>query len=252
MNKLMFSSKVFLKKNASTILTCMGGAGVIATAVSAVKATPKALRSLEAAETAKGADLTTMEIVQVAGPAYIPSVIIGAGTIICIFGANVLSKRQQAAIMSAYTLLDSSYKDYKKKVNELYGTEASTRINEEIAKDNYDAELHKPDGDKRLFYDAFSKRYFESTIETVGSAEYHINRDLSMRDWATVNEFYEYLGLEPIEGGDEIGWSSGMNFDQYWQSWIDFGHQKTLIDDDLECIIITMFGEPTLEWNNYS
>ena len=103
----------------------------------------------------------------------------------------------------------------------------------------------------KLFYDDFSGRIFESTIEKVQEAEYNLNRDLSMQGYATLNQFYDYLGLVPIDGGDDLGWSSGMNFDYYWQEWIDFGHHKTTMGDDLECSMITMFSEPTLGWDDY-
>lgn len=83
------------------------------TAVMAVKATPKALRLIEEAEKEKGKKLTKTETVKVAWTPYIPTVLVGASTIACIFGANVLNKRRQAALMSAYALLDSSYKEYK-------------------------------------------------------------------------------------------------------------------------------------------
>lgn len=250
--KLLHQSKLFLNRNASTILTCLGGVGVVATAVLAVKETPKALKVLERAEEEKGEELTKMEIIKVAGPVYIPSVLVGVSTIACIFGSNMLNKRTQASLMSAYALLDNSYKEYRNKVGELYGEDANEKITEELAKDKYKEDEIPVSDDKKLFYDEFSGRMFESTINEVQNAEYQINRDLSMRDYATVNEFYEYLKIPPIEGGDELGWSTGMNFDYYWQSWIDFGHKKTLINDDLECIIITMFGEPTVGWDNYS
>jgi hypothetical protein len=250
--KLLSQSKLFLDRNASTILTCIGGIGVIATSVLAVRATPKAIALLEQAKEEKGEDLNKLEVVKIAGPAYIPSALVGVSTIACIFGANMLNKRKQAALMSAYALLDNSYKEYKRKVHELYGEEGANHVVEEIAKDKFEEEPIDVSKENKLFYDEFSGRMFESTIEKVQRAEYWINRDLSMRDWATVNEFYEYLGIDPIDGGDEIGWSSGMNFDYYWQSWIDFGHHKMLIDDDLECIAITMFGEPTVGWNDYA
>ena len=47
-------SKLYLKNNASTILTCVGAVGVVATTVSAVKATPKAMRLLDNAKKEKG------------------------------------------------------------------------------------------------------------------------------------------------------------------------------------------------------
>jgi hypothetical protein len=250
MNNLLRSSKLFLNRNSSTILTCVGGVGVVVTAVLTAKATPKALKLVEEAKEEKE-DLSKFEIVRTAAPAYIPAVIAGAATIACIFGANILNKRQQAAIMSAYALLDSSYKDYRDKVQELYGEDADTKVKEGVAKDKYEDNGVSTTPGKHLFYDEFSKRYFESTISDVLRAEYHINRDLSMRDYATVNEFYEYLGLDPIPSGDALGWSTGMNFDYYWQSWIDFGHSKMTMEDGRECYMITVFEEPILGWEEY-
>ena len=59
MNKLVCKTKWFLKRNGSTILTIGGAAGVIATAVVAVKETPKALYLLEQVREEKGEELTT-------------------------------------------------------------------------------------------------------------------------------------------------------------------------------------------------
>ena len=47
MRKMRFKTKVFFHNNSPTILTCIGAAGMIATTVLAVKATPKALKLLE-------------------------------------------------------------------------------------------------------------------------------------------------------------------------------------------------------------
>ena len=53
MNNLLRCSKLFVKRNASTILTSVGGVGVVATSVMAVKATPKAIALLEQAKEEK-------------------------------------------------------------------------------------------------------------------------------------------------------------------------------------------------------
>ena len=251
MNKLLRTSKSFVKRNAPTILTCVGGAGVVVTSVMAVKATPKALLILEQAEKEKGEELTKTEKVLAAGPVYIPSIAVGASTIVCIFSANLLNKRSQAALTSAYVLLDNSYKDYKKKVNELYGDEATEKVAEGIAEDKYDEiDISKVD-EKTLFYDEFSGRFFHSTLEDVRQAQYDINRDLVLRDYATINEFYEKLDIEPIDCGDLIGWSTGMNLDYYWQSWIDFSNRKTVMDDGTEYHIVTIFQEPMIDYEYY-
>lgn len=248
---LLQHSKLFLNRNASTILTCIGGVGVIATATLAVKETPKALKLLELAREEKGEELTKLEVVKTAGPAYIPSVLIGASTIACIFGANILNKRKQAAIMSAYALLDNSYKEYKKKAIELYGEEADKQIREELAKDKFEDVDIELEDDKQLFYDSFSERYFESTMEQVITAEYKINRKISLWGAASLNEFYEALDIPQVDYGEHLGWSSGGLMDMTWTDWLDFHHEKALIDDNLECYIITMSTEPMFDYEYY-
>ena len=224
--------KQVLKRNSSTILTCIGGVGVVATAVTAVKATPKALRLLDKEKEAKGEDLTTCEVLRIAGPLYIPSILIGAGTLTCIFGASILDKRKQGSLISAYALLDNSYKQYKNKVIELYGEEADLNVRTEVAKSRY--EDSDTDYTERLFYDEYSGRYFESTMENVVQAEYELNRRFATNGGAYLNEFYELLDIAPIPAGNEVGWS------RYWaNNWIEFKHDEVLINNDLECCIIS-------------
>lgn len=248
MNKLLKQSQKFVKRNAATILTYAGGAGVIATTVLAVKATPKAMELLEDAKKEKGGELTKTEAVVTAAPAYIPTIITGVTTLACIFGANVLNKRQQAALMSAYALLDKSYKDYKAKVVELHGEEGANQVRDEIAKDRYDEQRIPVAPDKQLFYDEFLGEYFESTIEDVIKAEYHVNRELQLSGGVAICEFYNKLGID-YDDGSSLGWSVGGNYAKYWQDWIDFTHTKTTVDNDtLECTIITMWQEPYMDY----
>lgn len=257
MNELLRQSKLFINRNASTILTCIGGAGVITTAVMAAKATPKALTLLDKAKEEKGEELTKFETVKVAGPMYIPSVITGMATIACIFGANIISKRQQATLMSAYALLDNSYKEYKNKVNELYGEEAGEKVREEIAKDKYTGDGLLLEDDTELFYDFYSGRYFESTREAVIQAEYETNRALFVNCAVGLNEFYSFLGLDEMPEFDDVGWACGQMDEMYWHPWIEFQHEEIVIDEDsseeagLECTIIHLPMEPVMGYLEY-
>lgn len=251
MTNLLQVSQKFLSRNASTILTCIGGAGVIATAVMAVKATPKAETLIALAKEEKGEELTKLEKVQAAAPVYIPAVLVGASTIACIFGANILNHRQQASVMSAYALIDSSFKDYKKKVEELYGEEAGAEVRASIAKDKYEEGSMLVHPGNQLFYDEFSGRYFESTMEKLISAQYAINRKISLEGGAYLNEFYEELDIPPTDYGEHLGWSSGLLCDYQWSDWLEFGHEKTYIDDDLECIMVTFSMEPMFDFEYY-
>lgn len=249
--KLYFKSARFLKRESPTILTCVGAVGVVATSVATAKATTKASKLLESAEEVKGEELTTLEKVNIAGPVYIPAVLFGAATIACIFGANILNKHQQAAMASAYALLDRSYKEYKSKVNELYGEDASKLVSEEIAKDKYEeTDIQVADG-MQLFYDEYSKRYFESTMDDVLRAQYELNRSLVMQGGVYLNEWYELLDMEPLESYSTFGWSADMCFDMYWQTWLDFSHATKIMDDGRDCTMIYMLCEPVIDFEYY-
>lgn len=251
MNTLLQRSRSFISRNASTILTGLGGVGVIATTVMAVTATPKALQLIEEAKEEKGDDLSKLEVVRIAAPVYIPTVLIGASTIACIFGANVLNKRKQASLASAYALLDSTFKEYRGKFIQLYGEDADLHLRTEVAKDKYTGDKVSEDNDKQLFYDEFSGRYFESTMANVIKAEYEINRIIEQECGAFLNEFYELLGIPTVDYGDYVGWSSWALTDMYWDSWLPFTHEKFTLDDGLECTIITMDREPIYDAENY-
>ena len=256
-------SKIYLRKASPTILSGLGAAGVITTSVLAVRATPKALRKIRAdSKVNHDGDpeaYSKLEAVRSAWVCYIPAVVVGTSTIVCIFGANVLNKRQQASISSAYALLNSSYQDYKDKLKELYGEEAHQKIIDAIAaekaKDVYitadgicestslSFDERNPD-DMHLFYDAFSRRYFESTIAQVLEAEYHLNRNLSLGGDVCINDFYNFLGIEPIDGGDYLSW---FYFYEDGISWIDFNHRKTVLEDGLEVYVVDIVYTPRMD-----
>ena len=205
MNGLVRKSKMFMDRNSATILTVIGGIGVVATAVMTAKATPKALARIEEVKEEKGEDLTRLETIGIAAMVYAPAIIAGVATIGCIFGANALNKRKQAALLSAYALLDNSYKEYKKKLKELHGDEFESEVRKEIAKDKYsECEEESEDGEL-LFYDEMSQRYFSSTLDRVKIAECELNKLIAKEDAAYLNEFYDFLGIDRVEYGDVLG-----------------------------------------------
>ena len=251
MNNLLLCTRSFVSRNASTILTCVGGVGVVATSIMAVKATPKATRLLEEAKKEKGENLTKFEVVKTAAPVYIPAIVAGVTTIACIFGANVLNQRKQASLMSAYALLDSSYKSFKTKVEELYGEDAIANVRSELAKDKYEETDVSVEDGNILFYAVFSERYFETTMDKVLRAEYEINKKISLWGGALLNEFYEWLDIPPIDYGEVLGWSAGSLMAETWGNWLDFEHKKVVMDDGLECYIISMSTDPMMDYEYY-
>ena len=255
-----------LKKASPTILSILGVVGVVTTAVLAVKATPKALERIEDAKEAKnlenGKDLTRMETAAACWQCYIPAAATGIATIGCIMGANVLNRRQQASLASAYALLNRTYQDYTKSVKNVFGEEGHKRVLEDMAIERV-PENHTiytegmfesttldfciPE-EEHLFYDVYSNRQFASTIGKVLQAEYHLNRMFALNGNASLNDFYKYLGLDPVPEGDDIGWWVDFDNEAYW---VEFNHAVSYIDDgpehpQVECLIIEFPQPPGL------
>ena len=242
-----------LERSAPTILTGIAMIGMVATTVMAIKATPKAVKLLEEAEVENEAPLTNVKKIKVAAPVYLPMILAGSATMACIASANVLNKRQQAAISSAYVLVNQAYKEYRNKVIRTLGVDVDKNIRHEIVKDHI-AESKEPFAVSEgscLFYDQYSNRYFERTMAEVHDAEYHLNRNYALRGYAELNEFYEMLGLDPTDYGMTVGWSFGAGEEFYGYSWIDFEHELVTIDDDLECFNILMPFNPTADYLDY-
>lgn len=240
-----------LKRCAPTILTFGSAIGVVGTAVLAVRATPKAMKlceDLECEHIENDQDEPTkLDYALVAWKPYVPAIAVGVSTIFCIFGVNVLSKRQQAALTSAYILLNRTYKEYQSKIESLYGKDVNRKIQTEIAKDNC-KKLDLPDvrgTDTVLFYEAHYGSIFERTMLEVQDAEYRLNRKFSLEGEASLNDFFEYLGLPDNEIGDALGWSQEIICDYCKAPWIDFEHDLVELDDGLECYIINMVSPPT-------
>lgn len=243
----------WFRKVSPTILTTIGAAGTIATAVLSAMAVPDAQRRRQEAEEQAEGELTMVDIIKAEAPAYIPAAATGLGTIACIFGANVLNKRQQACLASAYALIERTYGQYKDKVKSLFGEEGDHMVERAVREDqrNID-EGHPPWDEIQTFYFEPYGKFFERTMEQVFQAEYHINRNLVLRGNVTVNEFLDFLGLDPIEHGNEIGWNMWDGECLYGYQWIDFNHRYFETDDGMMvCSIDTPFA-PHYEETEFS
>lgn len=243
MNKM----QLFLKRNSSTILTVIGATGVVATAALSVKATPKALLLLEEAKQEKGEDLTSIEMIKVAWKPYIPAVVTGCSTIACIFGANILNIRNQASLMSAYALLDNSYREYRNKVKEIYENDADVNIMKEVVNSKFDENIELDD-DKLLFFDYQSMQFFESTMEKVMYAENAYLDLLEQRGYASLNEYYDLLGIQHIDHGYQLCWFDVEDNDPYDCHKLEFNYEKVMLKGNIECFIITTNMSPAEDY----
>lgn len=244
------------KKYGPTVLSCVASAGVIGTAILTYRARPKIEQLLEDVDEDNVHYKKDLAIGLV--KVCIPPVTVGAGTIACIMGANILNKRQIASLVGSYALLAKSFDKYIEKSNEIFGEDTCDKIADAIAVETAkDMNLTSTGicsrcttvpladmGDKRLFYDRFSDRFFESTMENVLSAEYHLNRNFVLNGFNSLAEYFDFLGIDVRKGDENLGWSIWNN-DIFW---IDFSHRISELDDGTEYVTIEMPFEP---WIGY-
>ena len=252
MNKIKAHLGREIKRNGSTILSCIAGVGVISTAILAAKATPKALDLIDQAEYDKGEKLTILEKFNVTGLCYVPAILSGIATISCIFGANYLNKKQQASLVSAYMFLDRKFKDYRHGVQMEFGSydDNGRDVDTKVYKHTMDTDdVQKPNDDEILVYDMFSRRYFNTTIEKLKEVEYSINKKLHTEDYVCLNDIYKLLGEEQLDIGNAFGWSTQANFEISWETWIEFMLQFVELDDGLEVHMMTYSTEPYIEYD---
>ena len=217
--------KKILGWHSAFILTCIAGAGVIATSVSAAQGGMKASKLFTEAGD-NGEELTVKDKIAIAVPVYFPALMFGATTIACIFGANVINKKQQATLLGVYTITKRSFEEYRQKLIELHGEEADTEIRESIARQHcnyHQLGLDVPD-QKCIFVDPISGRVIKRYEREIMDAEYHLNRNFVLRGFVSLNEFWEFLGLPKTDQGEKIGWS--IDGGCYW---LDFEHH--LLED---------------------
>lgn len=245
-----------LKRSSPTLLSCAAGIGVIATAVLAAKAGPKAISLIGAKECEKGTKMTRLEQFQTTWKTYAPTGIVAVATVGCIFASNYLNRRNQASLMAAYATLDQTFKQYRKSATNVYGPDADLKIRADMAKENYLSadgyslylQEYDDEGPLHTFYEMYTKQYFTSTFGVVLNAQYHINRNLNLRGDVTLNEYLEFLGIEKVAGGDALGWDVTCFVEDYGlQPWIEFDNIYTKVEDSpdgMECFIISASFDP--------
>lgn len=253
LNRLAHHAASYLRRNQATIHTALGVIGVVTTTVLAVRATPKAIQIMkhdlgydpDALDAEKPA---AMDVVKATWKCYIPTVISGGATIICILSANKLNKDQQTALTSAYIFLDNTYREYRKKVEELYGEDADMNVRSAIFKDHNDEDPHISYEENRLFYEEHHGQIFERSMVQVIDAEYQLNRIFSKNGEASLNDFLRFLDLPEVEYGDTMGWSQQCICDFSDPAWIDFSHDLMRLDDGMECYYINLLTPPVVDY----
>lgn len=238
----------FVADNSPAILTSVGVAGVVGTAVLTGRAMVKADHILQEAEN-ESLDIDNVHLARVdkfklVWTLYIPPVLSAGFTIVAIVGANRIGTRRAAAMAAAYSLSEKAFEEYREKVVEKFTERKEHEVRDEIAQDhvtrnpNSNREVLITNDGSVLCYDKMSGRYFESDMESIKKAQNDTNYlIMSVDGYASLNDFYDKLGLDRIPIGEEVGWNSDKMLDIYF-STIMSDNQKPCIAIDFHTMPI--------------
>ena len=246
------------KRIVPALLAILSGAGVIATAVLAVKATPKALDRMEdkAASNTKSTDsfwetttraehialLSTEEKIRAAWKCYIPAGSVALATIGCIVGGAILNKGAQASIAGAYALVNESYKRFRTGAEDVFGPGAVSKITGHMAREAIPEEEAKQleiSDDDFLCYEWLTGNYFSLPRSDVFRAQHQLNKMYMESDVVSLNDYMNFLGVGDVEGGDDIVWMREKR-----ERGLKFENIYTELEPDFVCLVVTPMYEP--------
>lgn len=240
--KTLKNTKAVLAKHSPEILTGLGIVGMFSMTVMAVRATPKALVLIENEKNIREGDkLSWQENIKLTYKCYLPSVVIGVVSTICLVEANSINFRRNAALTTAYMLTEATLKDYRSKVIETIGEKKEQVVRDTMAKEKIESKplenktVILTDKGETLCYDPISDRYFKSDIETLKKTANVLSRRLLDDMYVSLNDFYWEIGLKGIKTGDDIGWNvvDGLIEPRFSAQLADDGSPCLVLDYDI-------------------
>lgn len=246
-----------IMKHSPEILAVAGTAGVIATAITASKATLKLEETVEphvkdlarvkaAVEEGRSGyteqdalsdktKLYTRIVVDVA-KLYGPTIVLGALTIASFWGGNRIQAKRNAGLTAAYAVLNQAYTRLRDKVKNEYGEETLAKLESvdraEIEDVTGQEAEHVDMGEngvrmKNPYCQIFGQKnpnwsadpwYASNFLRMVES---HCNDMLKARGHLFLNEVYDALGMERTPAGAVTGWVLGEG-----DNYVDFAFEE--------------------------
>ena len=262
MMRLYNNTKNGVQKHSPEILAGVGVVGTVASAVIACKATLKLddilAESKETRDKIKEVaenpryekeyspedakkDLTvnyTQTAVKIA-KLYAPAVILGSASLGCLLASNDILRKRNAALSAAYMTVDKSFKEYRQRVVDRFGSEVEKEIRYNIKAQEIECATANEEtetvqvkvmdsnlySDYARFFDEFSPNWQndpEYNLMFLKAQQQYANDLLRAKGRLFLNEVYDLLGLERSKAGQVVGWvynpenPEGDNF-------VDFG-----------------------------
>lgn len=207
-----------VKSNSPEIFTALAVTGVVTTAYLTAKAAYVASEIINANESAGGVHNDRLERFKERARQtwrlYIPAGISGGLTVGCIIGASKASNSRTTAAVTAYSISERAFTEYREKVIEQLGKGKEQKVRDKIAQERVEK---TPPGSKEVIIagtghvlccELFTHRYFRSDMETLRKAQNDINARIVNDVYVSLDEFYDLIGLSYTSNSSNLGWDA--------------------------------------------
>lgn len=243
--------RMFMDDHATQILNGIGVAGVVASPILAIRATPKVLMCIEDKKDELETDkLEILDYIRIGWRPYLPTIAVSALSISCFLTSSHQQAKKSAILAAACTLSENAFDTYAAKTLEVVGVEKEQEIREAVAKKRYkdnpptDNNVYIVSGEGVLCMDGLSGRYFKARPEDIKKAENLLERQILDDMSATVNDYYYCLGLRSTSRGDESGW-------HVEDGHLEFRIGSIISEDGQPCLLIEPSIGPRHDFRSY-
>lgn len=219
--KSLSKAKFWACRHTPEILSAAGTIGFGGTIYLTIKGTKKAQEHEEIVDKVKD---------------YAPAAVCGSATLGCFLGGNHILKKRNVALVSAYSVLDAGFRDYRSRVVEKYGEEEDFRLKngltvekETVTEIGEDGKKHKKKVDVNVLDGEVSGYSFiyDEDHSMMDVSDPYISRNnlmiaqnsanvlLQSRGYLLLNEVLRSIGLHETSAGAIVGWQTKGNGDGF-------------------------------------
>ena len=200
-------------------------------------------------------DMNKQEIVKKTWKCYIPTSIAVSTTILCIIYSDHISQKEKMSLLTSMMSIQNHYIALRKNVDEFCDDETKDLMRKNIIKNKVTKDVYLERTEDKLFFEEYSGQFFSASIDKVLKAEYNFNKQLSITGLASLNDLYNYLGINETNDGQYLGWASEMDPGYFGTKttapWVDFIHDKMVDDDGIEYYFIGFVNQPEVNYDMF-
>lgn len=145
-------------------------------------------------------------------PHYIPSVIAASGSAYCAIKAENLNAGRIALLNAAIAASENSLNAIQSAMEKELPKSKVDKIKNEAHKEEFEKTAAVGDWEETgngqfYFYEPWHGRKFKSSVNAIEKARLAVNNRILVENYASINDFYYELKINPIEAGSREGWN---------------------------------------------